>query len=288
MQTVHHSLRRFVISAALQFLSPGGPIMQRFILCAATLLVLASRVHGESFYDFDDEIVPPEGTGYAFDQSDSPVTPTVSADGGILTLGGISLPRPDEGGPESMSWFGPEVFAGNVRVSADINPNQGSNDFVGLMLTTRNPFVHYWATFDFSGTTAGRLAMGKGNARLTGDFFWVPGQVSGPLRSFFMELERASDPSSDFPLIAARVFESEDGPLLLEGSFRDNNASDIPPHGPVRAGVFAFSRSGNPLRATFDNLHAVPEPSTLILLSAAFTFAMACFRRRRSAGLRHE
>ena len=110
--------------------------------------------------------------------------------------------------------------------------------------------------------------------------FYSSGQVTNLSRSYFLEMEVIDDPVTGFPEITSRLYEEEGGAQLLEVSFTDMNAYGIPPYTSGTAGVWAWASQGA-LNVTFDDVRAVPEPSTLLLLSIGAVGLVAFARRRR-------
>ncbi len=230
-------------------------------LTVGMLLVRILPTHADWFCDFDDGIVPEDFTTYAWDLDwVDPTNVSMDAAGGVLRVRDSDGLSPDNGGTKEVDWIGPEVFDGDVRVSAEINSGRDSNDMLGVVLDKPGSDPGYWAALNLlPGTgTSGMILGGKGGAWAT----WRDaGSVTDLNRSYFIEME-LTDREAEFPLITVRVLDSENGDVLLEGDYRDLDYNDSPPYRPLQAGVIAFAYNFAPINASFDNIGAVDITGT--------------------------
>ncbi len=258
------------------------------LLTLSLLLAHASPADAEWFYDFEDGI-PDDCVIEAFDLW--VVTPKTSlqtsTEDGVLRLWDSTTPR--NGGTGYVEVSNPEVFPGDVRISADINSSGSTRNWFGLWAGTDEPSASvYWTSVNFnpSSDNSGQLHVVKGlpNGEVVSSR--TVERVPDFHRSYFLELEVTDDPDdpiTGFPVVSARLFDQEGGTLLLESSLTDANLGGYPPA--VSGRVGAWTQAGGldrPLNVTFDNIHAVPEPCTFLLLgSGAISLLTYAWRRRR-------
>jgi hypothetical protein len=182
--------------------------------------------------------------------------------------------------------YNPEVFLGDVRVSAKINVDGLTDDFLGLMARDSDVTWNegYWAAVVFlsSSRDAGRLQVGKlGADNLIYNI--STGRVADLARSYFLELLVSDDTSTGYPTVTGRLFEYDGGPELLHAELIDTNLQGLPLWRSGIAGVWAAEIGHSVLNATFDDIRAVPEPGTLALLLTGAVGIALWIRRRKVA-----
>jgi hypothetical protein len=266
-----------------------------FLVALGVTLLVGESARSDWFYDFNNGTIPSSlksmswGNGYTLNG-----TLSTSAQGGYLTLKDkTGLPYAN-GGTMEGDVYNPEVFTGDVMVTATINVSGGTtNDYFGLgarnTANTTN-FTGYWAYMSFGSWQTGKLVVGKnvGSTANSDLFATSNGSISNKSGSYFLKLSVINSPITGYPTVTGDLYAYEGGPVLLETSLVDTNLGGISPWKSGVAMAWATpDASPNSLNATFDNIRAVsvPEPGTLLLLSVGTTglLALAWRRRKRAA-----
>jgi hypothetical protein len=259
-------------------------------LCVVLTLLGAVLLSGASadaewFYDFNDGLVPEDILMVGLKDSGAIGTPpSASAEKGFLRLTEGNGLAPFMGGMREGDAYGPEVFLGDVRVSAKINIDGRTDDLLGVAARVGGPMLYegYYAYLSFSTAwSPGHLIIGKNGTdiyRISTD------RVADLARSYFLELLVNDDTSTGYTTAAARVLEYDGGPVLLQVDLLDSSLGGIPAWKEGFACVWAAEPTNYTVfNGTFDDIRAVPEPSMMVLLLTGAVGMGLWLRRRKEA-----
>lgn len=234
--------------------------LHKWLLLSMAMLAPAIA-RADWFYDFNDGVIPDTLETFGWLPGTPPTiyssTFQSSAEGGYLRMWDDALLSPNNGGTLEGDAMNEEVFTGNVRVTAVINPAGTTDDWMGLLARDTIYFQNYHMGFSFGGTHAGRLFVAKGLPGGSTEILISSARLSDLDRSYFMELEVIDDPISKYPVVTGRLFDYEGGEKFLQMSFTDNWFGGSQPYTSGRAAVWAVAFDYNVLDATFDNISAV-------------------------------
>jgi hypothetical protein len=265
-----------------------------FLVALGVTLTGGASARGGWFYDFNDKVIPSSLTFTSYGDGYTPNnTLTDDAQGGFLRLKDKNGKAPANGGILEVDVDQPEVFTGDVRVTAQINADGKTNDVLGLAarigIGSTTGGSGYWAAMSFSSNwLPGKLYLGKNVGSLSGAPVVVSqGQISNLASTYFLELSVTDSTITGYTTVTGHLYGYEGGPSLLDATMIDTNLGGIPPWKSGTASVWASPGPyPDALNATFDNIRAVgvPEPSTLLLLSTGSVGLLAVtWRRKRAA-----
>ncbi len=243
-------------------------LSKNLLVCSAVFSMLnitSSVANANVFYDFEDgvpsnalfiqELLPPNGTNENYE----PITETLPNSNTILRLGDNDNTPAEENGAVTTTLLVPDTNFKNVKVSAELNSAQNTNDrFLLLARINLLTFDTYSFGIDFQ---TNELLLRK----------IIEGEIDTPLVEKSVTLDQNTTYFAEFTVIGNKLtgslFDETGNNLLSQLSFFDND-----PLAPGITGISTdisdeFLPQGNDINdGTIDNFSvmSVPESSSVL------------------------